>query len=292
MRKVFFMVVALLFVSRLSFAALTTYELVGTVANQNHQAVVADVKSALESAGFKVITSYNPGELKDLTVLIVKSDEFFGAVNKAGRYAFYAIPLRVGVQKTKDGNSIMFTNPVYLVDAFAPGKNSLESAAEKVKGELENALKKVKGIKVEKKEFGFKTDPEEIGDWQMMGESIYTIYEIGHKYGSIDAALKALDDSLSKGTNGWKKVYEIKLEKAAVVGVANVGYEKEAFEIGGYNHLCAFPIELVIYDNGKIKALPEMYRMSLYFMDAGMSAFAAHASMPGEIDNSLKGLLK
>ncbi|WP_022669680.1 hypothetical protein [Hippea alviniae] len=292
MRKIFFMVVALLFVSRISFASLTTYELVGTVANPNHQSVVKNVKSALESAGFKVLTSYNPGDLADLTVLIVKSDEFFNAVNKAGKHAFFAVPLRVGIQKTKSGNSVMFANPVYLVDAFAKGKDSLESVAEKVKNELENALSKVKGIKVEKKAFGYKTDPEEIGNWQMMGQSLYTIYEVGHKYGSIDAALKALNDSLSKGTNGWKKVYEIKLGKAAVVGVANPKYEKEAFEIGGYDHLCAFPIELVIYDNGKIKALPEMYRMSLYFMDAGMSAFAAHMSMPGEIDDSLKGLLK
>jgi len=87
-------------------------------------------------------------------------------------------------------------------------------------------------------------------------------------------------------------VYQIKLGGAVVVGVSNPKYEKEAFQIGGDNHLCAFPIELVIYKNGEIKALPEMYRMSIYFMDAGMSAFAAHMSMPGEIDDSLKGLLK
>ncbi|WP_035588704.1 hypothetical protein [Hippea jasoniae] len=290
MRKIVVAILAVLLMANVSFA-LTTFELVGVVKNPDHAAVVKSVENALKTK-FSVIGSYHPADLNDLTVIFVKSKEFFDAVDKVHRFAFFAVPLRVGVQKKGNENYVMFANPVYLADAFAKGKSTLQSAAEDVKKQLEDALSKVSGIQLQKKEFGYSTTEDEIGNWQMMGQSLYTIYEIGHKYGSIDAALKALDASLAKGTNGWKKVYEIKLSKAAVVGVANPKYEKEAFDIGGYNHLCAFPIELVVYNNGKIKALPEMYRMSIYFMDAGMSAFAAHMSMPGEIDNSLKGLLK
>ncbi|AEA34152.1 hypothetical protein [Hippea maritima] len=287
MRKILLMLAAVLFLSNVSVAALTTYELVGSVDNANHEAVVSAVKKAL-SGEFKIITSYNPGNLKDLTVLVVEDKTYFDAIAKAGRYAYFAAPLRVGIQK----NNVMFVNPVYVVDAFAKGKSKLESIAEKTKSKLEIALLKVAGIKAEKKDFGYSTDPDEIGNWQMMGQSIYTIYEVGHKYGSVDKALAVLNDALSAKKNGWSKVYQIKIGDAAVVGVSNAKYEKEAFEIGGYDHLCAFPIELVVYDDGKIKALPEMYRMSLYFMDAGMAAFSAHMAMPGEIDESLKSLLK
>ena len=291
MKRLLGALVIVLFLANVSFADLRTFELVGSVSNTSHTAVVQSVENAL-SGNFKVLNSYNPGDIKNLTVVIVEYKPYFSAVDKVGRYAYYGIPLRIGIQQKGNINNIMFVNPVYLVDAFANGKSKLEKVAEGTKKALEVTLSKISGIKVVNKPFGYSTTPDEIGNWQMMGQSIYTIYRIGHKYGSIDKALKALDASLEKGTNGWKKVYQIKLGGAVVVGVSNPKYEKEAFQIGGDNHLCAFPIELVIYKNGEIKALPEMYRMSIYFMDAGMSAFAAHMSMPGEIDGSLKGLLK
>ncbi len=291
MKRLLVALAAVMLFANVSLADLRTYVLVGSVSNPDHSAVVKSVEGAL-SGNFKVLTAYNPGNLKDLTVLIVEYKPYFDAIDKVGRYAFYAVPLRVGIQKKGNVNNVMFANPVYLVDAFASGKSKLEKVAENTKKALEQALSKVKGIQVVNKPFGYSTTPDEIGNWQMMGQSIYTIYEVGPKYGSIDKALEALNKALEKGVNGWKKVYVVKFNDAAVVGISNPKYEKEAFDIGGADHLCAFPIELVIYKNGEIKALPEMYRMSIYFMDAGMSAFAAHMSMPGEIDDSIKGLLK
>ncbi len=294
LKKMVLVVATLLFLSGVSFADLTTYELVGVVKSANHNKVVEAVKSSLEG-NFKVIASTNPAGDSNLTVLIVENKAFFDAVNKAGRYAFFAIPLRVGIQQVKGVNKIMFTNPVYVAAAFAKGKNKLLQTAAKVKKELETSLLKVANIEPKKQNFGYSTDEDEIGNWQMMGQSLYTISRMGSKkFKTIDEALKALDASLSQHKNGWTKVYEIKLKKAVVIGVSNPKYEKEAFDIGGYDHLCAFPIGIVIMDKGGISAftLPEMYRMSLYFMDAGMGAFAAHMGMPGEIDSSLNALLK
>ncbi len=294
LRKIFLIFVLVLFISKISFAGLTTYELVGVVKSNNHGAVVNGVKASL-SKNFKVVASTNPAGDKNLTVLIVEDKAFFDAIDKAGRYAFFAVPLKVGIQQVKDVNKIIFANPVYEVAAFAKGKDKLIKVASKVKKELEASLLNIKNLEAKKKNFGYSTDEDEIGNWQMMGQSLYTISRMGDKkFKTIDDALKALDSSLSNHKNGWTKVYEIKLAKAVIVGVSNPKYEKEAFDIGGYDHLCAFPINIVIMDKGGISAwtLPEMYRMSLYFMDAGMGAFAAHMSMPGEIDDSLNGLLK
>ncbi len=293
-KKVFFVIVIVLFLSKLSFADLTTYELVGTVKSNNHHIVVKDVKNAL-SKNFTVVASTNASNDKNLTVLIVKDEKFFNKVNKTGRYAFFAIPLRVGIQQVKGINKIIFTNPVYTAAAFAKGKKQLINEAIRVKKKLEQSLLHVPNIEPEKKNFGYSTDEDEIGNWQMMGQSLYTISRMGgKKFKTLDVAAKTLNNSLSLHKNGWTKVYEIKLTKAIIFGVSNPKYEKEAFDIGGYDHLCAFPINIVIMDKGGISAwtLPEMYRMSLYFMDAGMGAFAAHMSMPGEIDGSLNSLLK
>lgn len=293
-KKVLLVLVAVLFLSKLSFADLTTYELVGSVKSSNHSSVVNSVKSVL-AKDFKVIGLTNPANDKNLTVLMLENKTFFDGINKTGRYAFFAIPLRVGIQQEGSVNKIMFTDPVYLAAAFAKGKNKLKKLSKATKKLLEEDLLKVKNLAASKKDFGYLTDEEEIGDWQMMGQSLYTISRMGSKeFKSLDEAAAALNKSLSKHVNGWTKVYEIKLEKAVVIGVSNAKFEKEAFEIGGHDHLCAFPIEIVIMDKGGISAwtLPEMYRMSLYFMDAGMGAFSAHMSMPGEIDDSLNGLLK
>ncbi len=293
-KRIFLVLIAVLFLSKLSFAELTTYELVGTVKSSKHSNVVKSVKSAL-TKDFKIIGLVNPANNKNLTVLMLENKAFFDGVSKAGRYAFFAVPLRVGVQQDGNINKVMFANPVYLVDAFAKGKNKLKKVAEATKKLLEKDLLTVSTLSASKKDFGYSTDEEEIGDWQMMGQSLYTISRIGSKkFKSLDEATNALNKSLSKHVNGWTKVYETKLGKAVVIGVSNAKFEKEAFEIGGYDHLCAFPIEIVVIDKGGVSAwtLPEMYRMSLYFMDAGMGAFSAHMSMPGEIDGSLNGLLK
>ncbi len=294
LKRVLFALAAMLFVANVSFAGLTTYELVGSVPSKDHESVVNNVKSVL-SKDFKVVATANPAADKKLTVLVLENKAFFDAVDKTGKYAFFAVPLRVGVQQDGNVNKIMFTNPYYVACAFGKGKSKLLNAANKVKKLLEADLSKVANLKADKKEFGYSTDEDEIGDWQMMGQSLYTMSRLGSKkFKSIDEAVKAVNASLAKKTNGWTKIYEVKLAKAVVIGVSNTDFEKEAFQIGGYDHLCAFPIEIVIMDKGGVSAwaLPEMYRMSLYFMDAGMGAFSAHMSMPGEIDSSLNGLLK
>ena len=55
----------------------------------------------------------------------------------------------------------------------------------------------------------------------------------------------------------------------------------------------AFPIEVVVYaqdDKAMVKSLDEMYRMKLYFEDAGKWAFMKNMSMPGDIQDEIEEL--
>ena len=56
------------------------------------------------------------------------------------------------------------------------------------------------------------------------------------------------------------------------------------------DHAAAFPIEVIVYpENGKVEAilLDSMYRMKVYFEDAGKWAFMKNMGMPGVIEDEV-----
>lgn len=76
--------------------------------------------------------------------------------------------------------------------------------------------------------------------------------------------------------------------------IAGLSRETDSNGCPGIDHAAAFPIEvLAVFDNGKIKIYTarEMFRMDMYFWDAGMSAFMKHMSMPSMLDESLRKAL-
>lgn len=93
---------------------------------------------------------------------------------------------------------------------------------------------------------------------------------------------------------------------AALLGISRSRTEALSFLIAGgpradkqnncpgLDHGCAYPVEVLIYaDNGKIKmrTAREMFRMDMYFWDAGKMAFMKYMNMPKMLDNSIKKAL-
>lgn len=100
----------------------------------------------------------------------------------------------------------------------------------------------------------------------------------------------------------WKVVGEVSSpdKKAIMFGLTRnrmeavsfyiVGDETEQNKCPGLDHLTAYPVEvlLIIEDGKNVVYTPrEMFRMDMYFWDAGMSAFMDHMSMPGILDDSI-----
>jgi len=103
----------------------------------------------------------------------------------------------------------------------------------------------------------------------------------------------------------WRIACKVKLDglNAAVLGltrnrteavsfhICGMKRENESNTIPGIDHLTAYPIEVVIFEeDGKIKvgAAREMFRMDLFFWDAGKMAFMKYMNMPKMLDNSIK----
>jgi hypothetical protein len=94
--------------------------------------------------------------------------------------------------------------------------------------------------------------------------------------------------------------------KAILMGITRARTEALAMHIAGMkraegdwrsqglDHICAFPIEVLIYVNGdeiQVRSAKEMFRMDQYFWDAGKGAFMKYASMPAMLDGSIERAL-
>lgn len=113
----------------------------------------------------------------------------------------------------------------------------------------------------------------------------------GEKYGIKLVYEYSLDDSLDIiGLNGDyldSKSFEI-------VGAGSDDSRKK-FKCPGIAHAAAYPLELVVRqvgNNVEVEMVEAMFRMKVYFEDAGKFAFMKNMTMPGAIADEIKDLLK
>lgn len=145
------------------------------------------------------------------------------------------------------------------------------------------------------------------------GDFLDKIVVIHESRDATDQTLRKTADNVKKGIlsnkKGYRLIYTLDLAEQGVViyGVTRSTMEGRAFKIAGerrssnsyrfpgIDHAAAFPIEVIVYkDGGKVKAvtLDEMYRMKLYFEDAGKWAFMKNMRMPGEIEDEIVDMVK
>ena len=99
------------------------------------------------------------------------------------------------------------------------------------------------------------------------------------------------------------------LVKAKLVGFTGGPMESKSYSIvgpgldqsrakyacPGLDHAAAYPIELLVVQEGsdvKVLLIDEMFRMKMYFEDAGKMKFAANMAMPGSIEDELRDLIE
>jgi len=72
--------------------------------------------------------------------------------------------------------------------------------------------------------------------------------------------------------------------------IAGSKRETNSYKCPGVDHLVAYPIEVLITQKDgqlKVSTPREMFRMDMYFWDAGKMAFMNHMSMPSVLDESI-----
>ncbi len=266
---------------------------------------VKAVEGSLSAAGWTVMASYESGvdeqcRLRAHNIVFSKAG-YESALLKHGPHAAYALPLRAGVYEDEKGTHVAFVNPSSINRTVLGDGVDADLSAATAK-EITDAIHAgVGGQKIQRAIGQIRTEGHVGG---MGGGKFMKKIEDVHAGGKYADVLDKVLKSVAESKLGWELVYTLRPEgmELAVLGLRKPATEARAFGIAGdkrssksyrcpgLDHAAAFPVEVVVYkDDGKAMGttLDEMYRMKLYFEDAGNWAFMKNMTMPGKIEDEV-----
>lgn len=267
--------------------------------------VVAALDKALEGAGLKVLASYDSGVEKRCSKrahnTVAMDEQYAALMMKHGANAAFALPIRVGVYESASGISITVLN-LKSVNRTVLGDGVADAAGADAVERVTRAIQAAVQGTASSAQLGQLRDKGRVGG--MGGGDFADKVEAYHKGGKYDETLAKVREGIAAEKSGWRLVYEAKLtDTVTLFGLTNPATEARAFGIAGesressanscpgLDHAAAFPIEVVALDvagSAELRTLDEMYRMKLYFEDAGNWAFMKNMAMPGQIEDEVK----
>ena len=265
---------------------------------------VASLESAISAGGMQVLASYDAGVGEDCVLrahnIVIDSTDYNSKVMEHGPLAAFALPLRMGVYEDTEGISVSFVNPSSL---------NRTVMGDEVKTELSAAMADTLAGLITSALEGTAAN-EHLGQLRSKGyvggmgggkflkkvEHVYT----GEGYADV---VDKVQKSIEADENQWQLRYRISPAGGVTLfGITKAATEAKAFGIAsdkrkskdnpcpGIDHVSAFPIEVLVFEEDgvvKVATLDEMYRMKVYFEDAGKWAFMKNMAMPGQIEDEV-----
>ena len=267
----------------------------------------AKAESSLKAAGFEILGSFENGVPagcgEKARTIVFASPAWSSEVLSGGGDKAFGLAMRIAVYSDASGVGVAVLNPVSLLRTFY-GSDVKDASAQKAVEAVVAALASLGTIVP--KQAGQLRDTGTIGGMGggAFAEKIVTVLAPARPPAEVAEALKTgIADA-----NGWRAVYAYKAsDDVFVVGLTNAKTEGRAFGIAGekrateanpfpgLDHAAAFPIEVVVARKGNgssITLLKEMWRMKLYFQDAGNWAFMKNMQMPGDIQNEIEAAVR
>jgi len=267
----------------------------------------AKAEIGLKAAGFTVLTIFDNGAPEGCRTkartIVFASEPWTTNVLAGGADKAFALPLRLALYEDESGVNVALVNPVSLSRTLFASSDR-DPAAAKVVDDVAAALQPIGPVAA--KQAGQLRDSGAIGG---MGggafpDKIVPFLAPARPPAEVAEALKAgIADA-----GGWHAVYAYKAsDEVFVVGVTNAKMEGRAFGIAGekratrtntcpgLDHAASFPIEVVVTKKGagsSVALLKEMWRMKLYFQDAGNWAFMKNMQMPGDIQSEIEAAVR
>lgn len=306
----FFAILLLTVVPAIAGEQYGTFVKVTENASGSFDSVSKAVESGLQKAGWEVLGTYDTGIPEGCNfrsrVVIFSSKDYAASILKNGMQAFFALPLRAGIYEDETGIHVVVVNPA-SINRTIIDETKLDDLSSTSAKAIVNVLAEAVPGTVVKKQIGEIRSKGKVSGMGG-GDFISKIKEIYSAKNDTDDIFKKVSEGVRDGilnnTKGWKLTYKYDLSEhgAIIFGVTNTMVERRAFTIAGekrssssskfpgIDHGASFPIEVIVYkDKGivKVVTLDGMYRMKLYFEDAGMWAFMKNMSMPGEIEDEI-----
>jgi uncharacterized protein (DUF302 family) len=287
--------------------------------------ITGALRTAFTGAGWEVLAVYEAGvERADCEygarILVLHSPAYARAVLAHGPRAAFALPVRLVVFQDEAGTHVAAMNP-HSVNRTIVAEGGFEEASESVLREIGRIVAQAVHGAPAQRQYGQVRRRGYIGRTMgIMAGGPFTekIEEVWSAPGDSPEELRRVADLVWQGMQQqggrgrWqlRGVYRLDLSEQDVVvlGVSGAAMEARAFRIVGAGadesrrsyrcpglaHGAAFPVEVVVFrDSGLIRVtlVDEMYRMKMYFEDAGRMKFAANMGMPGSIESEIRGLI-
>ncbi len=266
------------------------------------------LQSAFKAIGWDVLAVYDSsvpvGCFFRSRVFVVNSSEYNEKILSKSNYNIFVIPLRASIYEDEKGINIAVLNPITLNRI---GFEGFDAYSEKVLDTIADSISKhIKGKKV-MKDVGplWATSKTRGIGGGYLKDNIVEVYKARYKSDTLFKTLaKDVKRAILYNRRGWNLTYTLDLsDKGFVIyGITKPQVEERAFDITGkrrvanknicpgIDHASAFPVEVVVNSKGedmRVEILKEMYRMKLYFADAGEWAFVRHFLMPGQIEDEI-----
>lgn len=290
-------------------------------AQVSFQDATVAMSDALHRSGWTVVadfpTSAEPGTCSFRSeVLVAYPQAWATRVMAAGTHAAFAVPIRFVVWQDENGVSVGATNPANLARTIVDEETTADDWADIVTEIRTVASTAFPGGTVEE-QYGQQRNKARIG--RTMGimaggrftDKIESVAVVPGAATDPSAVARTLAERMPDvdGTWEWgtRPVYVLDLPEygAALVGVTGTKMESDASRIvkhggddarkgmacPGIDHTAAFPVELLVARDGddiRVSLVDEMYRMKMFFEDAGKMAFAKNMGMPGSIEDEIR----
>lgn len=234
------------------------------------QAKVAEVKAALEGAGFQIVGDYEPYENAHIVIF---TNDALKSVAAQSEYGGYAMAQRAAVTKVGDELQVSYVNPTYMAYAYRL-KSNLSNTAEALAKALGNM-----------QEFGSEKGLSE----RKLAKYHYTFgmeyfsdpYELA-SYGSYAEAVKAVEKNLASNNVGVRQLYRLDVpgKEETIFGVSMQAgpngdkYMDDKFQMGviDFGPIKAtpyLPYEVMVTGN-RVVAMHMRFRAAVNFPDLKM----------------------
>lgn len=287
----------------------------------SYATMVAAVPALAERAGMTVLASHEAatgGCRFHATVFVLTSPAWTARVVAAGLRSSFAAPVRLAVFEDESGTHLALANPQSLARTMV--REDFDGPATEVVAALEAAVRA-----------GFPGTPVHVAYGQVREQGLIgktmgivaggpfatKVEEADHVKGTAAIGVAQVTEAVvrasARPTPRWGLVvaYQLPLPggEGVLIGFTGEAMERKSFEIvaeggdagradyvcAGIDHAPAYPLEvLVVREGGVIRVLltDVMFRMKMYFEDAGTMKFAANMAMPGSIEDELRGRIE
>ena len=295
------------------------YQYVVKSAEGEFDAISAALETTAETAGWQVLSQTDAGVPDGCSyrarVLVLYDAAYASALLEANRITgpFAAVD-RINLFEDENGTHVSLVNPVSINRTVLMDDEAYRTLSEDHLQKLRTMITGAVDGTVSERAYGQERKKGRIGKTMGVMAGGDFIDKLEDELVVADGNLEEVAANVRRGLSetgaewGMELAYEVSLPdyQTVIFGATGTPMDSKSFDIvkagsdksrkpfscPGLAHAPAYPLEIVVTqeeDEIKVRIINAMFRMKMYFEDAGMWAFMKNMGMPGSIQDELRG---